>query len=43
MLLWAGLIVLLVALAMIPGLLGLVVLLPVVAHATWHAYRAVRP
>ena len=39
MLLWAGLIVLLVALAMIPGLLGLVVLLPVVAHATWHAYR----
>lgn len=39
MLLWAGLIVLLVALAMIPGLLGLVVVLPVVAHATWHAYR----
>lgn len=22
-----------------PGLLGLVVVLPVVAHATWHAYR----
>lgn len=41
MLLWAGLIVLLVALAMIPGLLGLVVVLPVVAHATWHAYRDV--
>jgi uncharacterized membrane protein len=39
MMLWAGLIVLLVALAMIPGLLGLVVVLPVVAHATWHAYR----
>jgi uncharacterized membrane protein len=39
MLLWAGLIVLLVALAMVPGLLGLVVVLPVVAHATWHAYR----
>jgi uncharacterized membrane protein len=39
MLLWAGLIVLLVVLAMIPGLLGLVVVLPVVAHATWHAYR----
>jgi uncharacterized membrane protein len=39
MLLWAGLIVLLTALAMIPGLLGLVVVLPVVAHATWHAYR----
>jgi len=39
MLLWAGLIVLMVVLAMIPGLLGLVVVLPVVAHATWHAYR----
>jgi uncharacterized membrane protein len=39
MLLWAGLIVILVALAMVPGLLGLVIVLPVVAHATWHAYR----
>lgn len=39
MLLWAGLIVLLVVLAMVPGLLGLVIVLPVVAHATWHAYR----
>ena len=41
MLLWAGLIVVLVAMAMVPGLLGLVVVLPVVAHATWHAYRDV--
>ncbi|GEP55077.1 DUF2189 domain-containing protein [Reyranella soli] len=39
MLLWAGLIVVLVALAMVPGLLGLVIVLPVVAHASWHAYR----
>jgi len=39
MLVWAGLIVLLVALAMVPALLGLIVVLPVVAHATWHAYR----
>ncbi len=39
MLLWAGLIVFLVALAMIPGLLGLVIVLPVVGHASWHAYR----
>ena len=39
MVLWAGLIVVLVALAMVPGLLGLVVVLPVVGHATWHAYR----
>lgn len=41
MLLWAVLIVILVALAMVPGLFGLVVVLPVVAHATWHAYRDV--
>jgi uncharacterized membrane protein len=41
MLLWAGLIVLLVGLAMVPGLLGLVIVLPLVAHATWHAYRDV--
>jgi len=39
MALWAALIVVLVALAMVPGLLGLVVVLPVVAHASWHAYR----
>lgn len=39
MLLWAGLIVMLVAMAMVPGLLGLIVVLPVVAHATWYAYR----
>lgn len=41
MLLWAGLIVMLVAMAMVPGLLGLVIVLPVMAHATWHAYRDV--
>jgi uncharacterized membrane protein len=39
MLLWGGLIVLLTALAMVPGLLGLLIVLPVVAHASWHAYR----
>lgn len=39
MLLWASLIVVFVGLAMVPGLLGLVVVLPLVAHASWHAYR----
>lgn len=39
MLLWAGLIVMLVGMAMVPGFLGLVLVLPVVAHSTWHAYR----
>jgi len=23
----------------VPGLLGLVIVLPLVAHASWHAYR----
>ena len=39
MVLWAVLIVFLTVLGMVPGLLGLVVTLPLVAHATWHAYR----
>ncbi|TAJ90853.1 DUF2189 domain-containing protein [Reyranella sp.] len=39
MLLWAGLIVMLVTMAMVPGFLGLILVLPVVAHSTWHAYR----
>jgi uncharacterized membrane protein len=41
MLLWAALIVFLVVVGMIPGLIGLVVTLPVIGHATWHAYRDV--
>lgn len=39
MALWAGLIVLLVVIGMVPGLLGLAIVVPVVGHATWHAYR----
>jgi uncharacterized membrane protein len=39
MALWAALIVLLVAIGMVPGLVGLAFVVPVVGHATWHAYR----
>ena len=39
MALWAALIVFVVAVGMVPGLLGLVVAVPLVGHATWHAYR----
>jgi uncharacterized membrane protein len=39
MLLWAGLIVVLTGLALIPFFLGLLVVLPLIGHATWHAYR----
>jgi uncharacterized membrane protein len=41
MLLWAALIVFLVVLGMVPGMIGLVITLPLVAQATWHAYRDV--
>lgn len=37
---WALLIALLVGLALLPWFLGLVVVGPVVGHASWHAYRA---
>jgi uncharacterized membrane protein len=36
---WAGLIVVLTAMALLPFFLGLTLLLPLVGHATWHAYR----
>ena len=36
---WAGTIVLLTLLAMLPGFIGLIVVGPWLGHATWHAYR----
>lgn len=39
MLVWASIIVLSVLLSFATGLLGLALALPVVGHATWHAYR----
>ena len=41
MLWWGALIVLLMLVAMLPYFAGLIVLGPVVGHATWHAYREV--
>ncbi len=40
MALWAALIMLLVLLGFATGLLGLVVLVPLLGHASWHAYVA---
>ena len=40
MLLWGALITLLVVLAMLPWFAGLLVVGPVLGHASWHAYRA---
>jgi uncharacterized membrane protein len=40
MLVWAALIVLLTAIGIATAFLGLIVTMPLVGHATWHAYRA---
>ena len=40
LLLWAATITLLVVLAMLPGFAGLLVVGPILGHASWHAYRA---
>jgi uncharacterized membrane protein len=39
-LVWAGLIVVITFLAALPGFLGFLVAVPLIGHATWHAYRA---
>jgi uncharacterized membrane protein len=36
---WGALIAVLLFLAMLPGFLGLFVVLPVLGHASWHLYR----
>lgn len=41
MLLWAALIAVLSVTAMLPYFLGMIVIIPIIGHATWHAYRAI--
>ena len=43
MLIWGAIITLLIGLAMLPVFLGLLVIGPVIGHATWHAYRNIVP
>lgn len=43
MLIWGALITVLIALAMLPVFLGLLIVGPVIGHATWHAYRHIVP
>ncbi|SDH83414.1 DUF2189 domain-containing protein [Roseospirillum parvum] len=43
MLLWAGLIALFTVGGLLTGFLGLIVTLPLIGHASWHAYRALVP
>jgi uncharacterized membrane protein len=41
MMLWAAIIVVVTAVGMATAFIGLVVTLPLIGHATWHAYRSV--
>lgn len=43
MIVWALMIAVLLACAMVPAFLGLLVVLPVLGHATWHLYRRAVP
>ena len=43
MLVWGAIVAALFVLALATGLLGLIVIFPVLGHATWHAWVAVRP
>jgi len=41
MLIWAGIVLALFLVSLATGMLGLIVIYPLLGHATWHAYRAV--
>jgi uncharacterized membrane protein len=41
LLIWAGIVLALFLASLATGMLGLVVIYPLLGHATWHAYRAV--
>jgi uncharacterized membrane protein len=43
MFIWGATITLLIGLAMLPYFLGLLIIGPVIGHATWHAYRHIVP
>lgn len=43
MLTWGAIVLALFLLSLVTGLLGLIVVFPLLGHGTWHAYRAIRP
>ena len=43
LLIWAMIVLALFLLSLATGMLGLIVIYPLLGHATWHAYRAVQP
>ncbi|HTO59881.1 MAG TPA: DUF2189 domain-containing protein [Bradyrhizobium sp.] len=43
LLIWAAIVLALFLLSLATSMLGLIVIFPLLGHATWHAYRAVQP
>lgn len=43
LLIWAAIVLVLFLAGLATGMLGLIVIYPLLGHATWHAYRAVQP
>jgi uncharacterized membrane protein len=43
LLIWAAIVLAFFLLILATGMIGLIVIYPLLGHATWHAYRAVRP
>jgi uncharacterized membrane protein len=43
LLIWAAIVLVLFLLSLATGMIGLIVIYPLLGHATWHAYRAVQP
>jgi uncharacterized membrane protein len=43
LLIWAAIVLVLFLVTLTTGMLGLIVVYPLLGHATWHAYRAVCP
>ena len=42
MLVWGAIVLVLFLLSLATALLGLIVIFPLLGHATWHSYRAIR-
>lgn len=42
MVMWGAIVLFLFVLAIVTGLIGLIVIFPLLGHATWHAYKAIR-
>jgi uncharacterized membrane protein len=43
MVVWGAIVLILFAVSVVTGLLGIIVIFPLLGHATWHAYRTVAP